>query len=186
MLCYVQQYRRIIMTASLTEILEKRFSENMKRHPDVTWETVAARLSDAALASLTYMEETGGEPDVIGRTNEGRIIYCDTSKESPSGRRSLCYDETARMKRKANRPDSSAVKEAEAHGLILLEEEDYMALQKLGDFDQKSTTWLKTPETIRKAGGAIFGDKKYGRTFIYHNGADSYYSNRGFRAKILL
>lgn len=174
------------MTASLTEILKKRFSDNMERHPDVTWEEVSARLNEAALASLAYMEETGGEPDVIGKTADGRIIFCDASKESPSGRRSLCYDETARLKRKANRPDSSAAKEAEEHGLILLDEEDYMVLQNLGDFDQKSTSWLKTPETIRNAGGAIFGDKKYGRTFIYHNGAESYYSNRGFRGKVIV
>lgn len=168
----------------MLEKLEKRFNENMKFHSNLTWNDVAKKIDDVVLKKIKYMEETGGEPDVIDYN--GKIMYVDTCNESPLGRRSLCYDEEALNSRKANKPLSSAMREAELHNVELLDEEEYKFLQTLGDFDTKSTSWIKTPKDIRNLGGAIFGDKKYGRTFIYHNGAESYYSNRGFRVKVEL
>ena len=164
-------------------ILKTRFENNTKFHKDIIWEDVEKRFTDELLDSLKYMEETGGEPDVI-RYNESndQFVYCDTSIESPLGRRSLCYDEEALNSRKANKPISSAIKEAGKNNLKLLNEDEYNYLQTLGDFDLKSTSWLLTPDEIRNLGGAIFGDNKYNRVFVYHNGAESYYSNRGFRA----
>lgn len=167
----------------LIKILEERFIKNQNLHRDIKWEDVLKRLTDEVLNSLKYMEETGGEPDVIMYDKENdKIVYCDTSVESPSGRRSLCYDEEALNSRKANKPVSSALFEATKHNLSMLNEKEYMFLQSLGDFDQKSTSWIQTPGEIRREGGALFADKKYSRTFIYHNGVESYYSNRGFRA----
>ena len=171
----------------LIQILKKRFKTQKTFHPCVTFEEVVKRLTPDATASLIYMEESGGEPDVVCLDKEtGKYVFFDTSKESPKGRRSCCYDEEARLARKANRPDFSAVGLAKEHGLILLSEGEYLYLQTLGEFDLKSQSWLLTPEEIRKEGGAIFGDKHYGRAFVYHNGADSYYSVRSFRAKVIV
>ncbi len=163
-------------------ILEKRFNENMNRHINISWNNVLKRINEKSLLSLKYMEETGGDPDVIiyDKKNDN-YLYCDCSKESPIHRRNLCYDSEALNKRKANKPISSAIGEAEKNNIRLLTEEEYKYLQTLGDFDSKSSSWLLTTKEIRLLGGAIFGDKRYNRTFIYHNGAESYYSNRGFR-----
>lgn len=166
----------------LISILEKRFNENNNRHIGIEWNNILIRLNANALVSLKYMEETGGEPDVIMHDKEeDKYLYCDCSKESPIHRRNLCYDNEALNKRKSNKPVSSAIFEAEKHNIKLLTEEEYKYLQTLGDFDLKSSSWLLTEKETRLLGGAIFGDKRYSRTFIYHNGADSYYSNRGFR-----
>lgn len=166
----------------LIETLEKRFNQNINYHKDILWKDVNKRLNDDVIKSLKYMEETGGEPDVIMYDKScDKYIYCDTSMESPIGRRSLCYDKEALNSRKNNKPISSAIEEAKNNRIRLLNEEEYKYLQTLGDFDLKSSSWLLTPDEIRKQGGAIFGDKKYSKTFIYHNGAESYYSNRGFR-----
>ena len=167
----------------LVLILEKRFKENRNRHMSIDWNDILKRLNEETLSSLKYMEETGGEPDVIlyDREND-KYLYCDCSKESPIYRRNLCYDHEALNRRKNNKPISSAIVEAEKNNIKLLTEEEYKYLQTLGDFDLKSSSWLLTKNEIRLLGGAIFGDKRYNRTFIYHNGAESYYSNRGFRA----
>ena len=166
----------------LISILEKRFKENMNRHININWNDILKRLNENVLLSLKYMEETGGEPDIIiyDKKNDN-YSYCDCSKESPIYRRKLCYDNEALNKRKTNKPISSAVLEAEKNNIKLLTEEEYKYLQTLGDFDLKSSSWLLTNNEIRLLGGAIFGDKRYNRTFIYHNGAETYYSNRGFR-----
>jgi hypothetical protein len=174
---------------AMIETLKARFEKNMFLHDSLKWDEVEKRLLEdkAALLVLKRMEESGGEPDVVCLDKEtGKYVFFDTSKESPKGRRSCCYDEEARLARKANRPDFSAVGLAKEHGLILLSEEEYLYLQTLGEFDLKSQSWLLTPEEIRKEGGAIFGDKHYNRTFVYHNGADSYYSVRSFRAKVIV
>ena len=168
----------------LLNTLKKRFEYNIKRHENISWEKVKAKLeaNPNKLESLYLMESTGGEPDVIGydeATDE--LIYCDFSIETPSGRRSICYDKKALDARKANKPVSSAMQMAEEMGIELLTEEQYFKLQELGSFDNKTSSWLKTPQSVRDLGGAIFGDKRYGRTFIYNNGADSYYGVRGFR-----
>lgn len=168
-------------TNELITILENRFNQNSKYHENISWEDVKNRLNDENLKTLMYMEETNGEPDIIGFNQENnKYIYCDTSKESPN-RRSLCYDIEALNSRKANKPISDAVTEASNNNLRLLTEEEYFYLQSLGDFDLKTSSWLHTPSDIRELKGSIFGDKRYGRTFIYHNGAESYYSSRGFR-----
>ena len=163
-------------------ILEKRFIKNKNIHNDIKWNDVLKRLTSEVLFSLRYMEETGGEPDVImyDKIND-KYVYCDTSIETPIGRRSLCYDEEALNSRKSNKPNSDIMTEAKKNMIKILDEEEYRYLQSLGDFDLKSTSWIFTPIEIRKLGGALFGDKRYNRTFIYHNGAESYYSNRGFR-----
>lgn len=174
---------------NLLEILKERFEKNMQRHPDHKWQDVLSKFSEnpQSLETLQKMEESGGEPDVIGDDAEsGKFIYCDTSAESPLGRRSLCYDQEALEKRKANKPSGTAKGIAEEFGIQLLTEKMYFHLQSLGDFDLKTSSWLETPNSIRKKGGAIFGDKRFGRTFIYHNGADSYYGTRGFRGYFLL
>ena len=163
-------------------ILERRFKENMNRHIGIEWNHILKRLNQKALVSLNYMEETGGEPDVIMYDEKNdHYVYCDCSKESPIHRRNLCYDNEALDKRKNNKPVSSAMFEAEKHHIKLLTEEEYIYLQTLDDFDLKSSSWLLTEKETRLLGGAIFGDKRYNRTFIYHNGVESYYSNRGFR-----
>lgn len=167
----------------LISILEKRFKENYNRHTGLLWNEIKKRLSENVLISLKYMEETGGEPDIIMYDdNKDNYIYCDCSSESPIYRRNLCYDNEALNKRKNNKPISSAIQESEKNNIRLLTEREYKYLQTLGDFDVKSSSWLLTDKEIRLLGGAIFGDKRYNRTFIYHNGAESYYSNRGFRA----
>ena len=169
----------------LIEILRERFIKNAALHSGIDFETIIGRLTPRVLESLKYMEESGGEPDIIAYDkSEDKYIFFDTSKESPIGRRSYCYDDEALNSRKANKPFSSAMKEAVDHCVEILSEEDYFFLQSLGDFDLKSSSWLYTPAEIRNRGGAIFGDKHFGRTFIYHNGAESYYSNRGFRVKL--
>lgn len=166
--------------------LKSRFDGNMGRHPDLNWTNVQAKLDaeNAAekLWSLNEMERTGGEPDVVGRDlNTGEYIFYDCSAESPKGRRSLCYDREALDARKEFKPANSALDMAAAMGIVILTEEQYRELQKLGSFDTKTSSWLKTPEAIRKLGGAIFADRRYDHVFIYHNGAESYYAARGFR-----
>lgn len=166
----------------LISILEKRFIVNKKMHEDILWNDVLKRLNNKSLNSLRYMEETGGEPDVIMYDKENdKYVFFDTSKESPIGRRSFCYDLDALNSRKNNKPNSDIITEANNNMVKILDEEEYKYLQSLGEFDLKSSSWILTPVDIRKLGGALFGDKKYNRTFIYHNGAESYYSNRGFR-----
>ena len=166
----------------LISILEKRFIINEKMHKGINWDDVLKRLNNESLLSLRYMEETGGEPDVIMHDKENdKFVYCDTSIESPIGRRSFCYDIDALNSRKSNKPSSDIITEANNNKVKVLDETEYKYLQSLGDFDLKSSSWILTPMEIRKLGGALFGDKKYNRTFIYHNGAESYYSNRGFR-----
>ncbi len=172
----------------MIEVLKKRFEENLNRHPDLAWETVEKRLNDhpAALEILKKMEETGGEPDTIGYDETGRLIFCDCSPETPSGRRSLCYDEEALRKRKKNPPAGSAMQQAEEMGVKLMSEELYYRLQKLGAIDTKTSSWIEAPEEIRRLGGALFCERRYGRVFTFHNGADSYYSVRGWRGYICL
>jgi len=164
--------------------LKIRFRKNTDRHPEIDWEEVEAKLrsNEDKLWSIGEMEKTGGEPDVIGPyREEGIITFCDCSAESPKGRRSLCYDREALESRKANKPENSAVDMAADMGVELLTESAYRELQELGPFDQKTSSWLATPSGVREKGGALFGDYRYGRVFIYHNGAPSYYAARGFR-----
>ena len=168
----------------LLTTLKGRFEKNMHRHQGLEWAKVQARLEANAekLWSLNEMERTGGEPDIVGQDkNTGEYTFYDCSPESPKGRTSLCYDREALESRKEYKPRSSAMDMAAAMGAELLTEEQYQELQKLGAFDTKSSSWLKTPGDIRKLGGAIFGDRRFGRVFVYHNGAESYYSGRGFR-----
>ena len=171
----------------MIEILKKRFNDNMIRHPDLKWEDVEARLYECTLEILRKLEETGGEPDTIGVDDEtGKIIFCDCSKETPEGRRSLCYDDEALKKRKKNPPSGSAEKQAEEIGAELMTEALYRRLQTVGEFDLKTSSWIATPNDIRKLGGALFCERRYGAVFTFHNGADSYYSVRGWRGYILL
>jgi hypothetical protein len=168
----------------LLAILKSRFEKNSNRHKGFDWAKVEAKLKSntTTLWSLNEMERTGGEPDVTSydkKTNE--YIFCDCSGESPAGRRSICYDREALESRKENKPKDSAVGMAEAMGIELLTEEQYKAFQKVGKFDTKTSSWVKTPAAIRKLGGAIFCDFRYGQVFTYHNGAESYYAARGFR-----
>lgn len=170
---------------SLIEILRERFEKNSGRHAGYKWDDVVQRLSsnDPKLWSLHEMEQTGGEPDVIGRDeNTGEFIFVDCSTESPKGRRSICYDPEALESRKEHKPSHSALGMAEEMGVQILSETQYRELQKLGKFDTKTSSWIRTPESIRNLGGALFGDYRYGTVFTYHNGAESYYGARGFRA----
>ncbi len=169
---------------NLLKILQTRFEKNMHRHKYITWEAVKAKLeaSPEKLWRLDAMEETEGEPDVVGQDKKtGEYLFYDCSDESPKGRRSCCYDRAGRESRKEHRPETTAIDMATDMGIELLTEEEYRELQKLGKFDAKTSSWLKTPEKIRKHGGAIFGDYRYEHVFIYHNGAQSYYAARGFR-----
>ena len=169
--------------------LRTRFYKNTPLHSGLDWAQVEKRLLEdpKALEILRRMEDGGGEPDTIGFDGEtGRLIFCDCAKESPSGRRSLCYDDEALKKRKNNPPAGSALAMAREMGASLLTEELYCRLQSLGEFDLKTSSWVKTPEEIRQKGGAIFCERRYGRVFTFHNGADSYYSVRGFRCYILV
>jgi hypothetical protein len=164
--------------------LQARFEKNMKRHKGLEWAEVRAKLeADAGrLRTLSEMESSGGEPDVIGYERDtGEYVFVDCSSESPKHRRSVCYDAEALESRKENKPRDSAVGMAAAMGVELLTEEQYRALQKLGDFDTKTSSWVKTPERIRRLGGALFCDRRYDTVFTYHNGAESYYAARGFR-----
>ena len=168
----------------LLKTLKARFEKNTNRHKGVEWEKVQAKLQENPhkLWSLNEMETTGGEPDVVGydkKTNE--YVFFDCSAESPKGRTSVCYDREGLDSRKEHKPKTSAMEMAETMGIELLTEEQYQELQKLGNFDTKTSSWLKTPEEMRELGGALFGDRRFGRVFFYHNGAQSYYSGRGFR-----
>jgi len=168
----------------LLDTLQSRFEENMHRHKTVPWAEVSSRLEAEPdkLASLAEMERTGGEPDVVGQDKRsGEALFYDCSPESPDGRRSLCYDQEALESRKKNKPEGSAVDRATAMGAALLTEDEYRHLQALGPVDQKTSSWLGTPPNVRELGGAIFGDYRFGRVFVYHNGAESYYAARGFR-----
>jgi hypothetical protein len=171
----------------LLSILEARFERNMERHKRVEWAKVQAKLERAPdkLWSLNEMERTGGEPDVIGYDEAaGEYIFCDCSEESPQGRRSLCYDRAALDARKQNKPAGNAIEMAIAIGVELLTEQQYRDLQKLGTFDTKTSSWIKTPSAIRELGGALFCDRRYNTVFVYHNGAESYYAARGFRGSL--
>ena len=172
---------------ALLGILKARFEKNMRRHAGLDWAQVQVRLDahPEKLWSLSEMERTGGEPDVVGMDEKtGEVIFFDCAPESPAGRRSTCYDQEAQEARKANKPETSAMQMAAEMGITLLDEEEYLHLQSLGEFDLKTSRWLKTPANVRKLGGAIFGDRRYDRVFIYHNGADSYYGARGFRGSV--
>jgi Protein of unknown function (DUF4256) len=171
----------------LLRTLKARFEKNMDRHRGHEWHRVQARLEAATgkLEALHAMERTGGEPDVVDRDGKtGEYVFCDCSAESPDGRRSLCYDREGLESRKEHRPKDSAIDVAASMGIELLTEEKYRGLQKLGPFDAKTSSWLKTPPDIRARGGALFGDFRYGHVFVYHNGAQSYYASRGFRAML--
>lgn len=169
---------------ALLATLKTRFEKNTKRHPDIEWLDVQVRLEANLdkLWSLAEMEVSGGEPDVVGRDPKtGEFIFFDCSAETPVGRRNICYDREALEKRKEHKPATSAMDMAAVMGIEILTEVEYRYLQSLGEFDLKTSSWLKTPAAIRKHGGAIFGDRRYGHVFVYHNGADSYYGARGFR-----
>ena len=174
-------------SAQLIKTLQTRFEKNMQRHKGFKWADVAARLEGNVkkLMSLYEMENTGGEPDIVGKDSKtGEYIFFDCAAESPSGRRSFCYDREGWESRKEHRPESTAVEAAEEMGIDLLTEEQYRGLQELGEFDTKTSSWLKTPAEIRKLGGSIFGDRRYNQVFIYHNGAQSYYAGRAFRGAL--
>jgi hypothetical protein len=168
----------------LLKVLKNRFKKNMHRHKDLEWNKVEAKLgaNTEKLWSLYEMERTGGEPDVVGYDKKtGEYIFYDCSAESPEGRRSVCYDREGLESRKANKPKDNALDMAAGMGIDILTEGEYRELQKLGNFDTKTSSWIKTPSEIRELGGALFADYRYGNVFIYHNSAPSYYSSRGFR-----
>ena len=172
---------------ALLRALKTRFEKNMNRHKGHEWSRVEAKLADDAdkLWSLNEMERTGGEPDVVGHDKKtGEYVFHDCSAESPRGRRSLCYDREALEARKEHKPKDSATDVAAAMGIELLTEKQYRELQKLGEFDTKTSSWVKTPAEIRKLGGALFCDRRYDTVFVYHNGAESYYAARGFRGSL--
>ncbi|GGP11814.1 DUF4256 domain-containing protein [Oceanobacillus neutriphilus] len=167
--------------------LKTRFEKNMDRHHELDWKQIQTKLESnlEKLTSLYKMEKTEGEPDVVGYDKEkDEYIFVDCSKESPKGRRSICYDRAALESRKKHKPENTAIDMAAEIGIEILTEEQYRELQKLGTFDAKTSTWVKTPDDIRKLGGAVFCDFRFGRVFLYHNGADSYYSSRGFRGML--
>jgi hypothetical protein len=169
---------------ALLDVLKARFEKNMRRHEGLEWDKVQARLEGnmKKLWSLNQMEITGGEPDVVTFDKQtGEYIFYDCSAESPKGRRSFCYDGAALASRKEYKPENNAIDAAEAIGIELLTEEQYRGLQQLGNFDTKTSSWIKTPANIRKLGGALFCDRRYDTVFLYHNGAESYYAARGFR-----
>jgi hypothetical protein len=171
----------------LLGVLKTRFEKNLNRHKGLDWANVQAGLEANAekLWSLAEMERTGGEPDVVGQDKKtGEYIFCDCSAESPNGRRSVCYDREALESRKEHKPKNNALDMAAAMGIELLTEEQYRELQKLGNFDTKTSSWVKTPAAIRKLGGALFCDRRYGQVFVYHNGAESYYGARAFRGLV--
>ena len=171
----------------LLRALKARFEKNMNRHKGLEWAKVQAKLeaNTEKLRSLNEMERTGGEPDVVGHDKKtGEYIFYDCSAETPKGRRSVCYDREALESRKEHKPDHNAIDMAAAMGIELLTEEQYRGLQKLGDFDTKTSSWVKTPADIRKLGGALFCDRRYDTVFVYHNGAESYYAARAFRGSL--
>lgn len=168
----------------MLNVLENRFRENMERHAGLKWEAIEARLAKnpVKLNSLLQMEESGGEPDCVGFDSKTKeFLFVDCSAETPKGRVSACYDGEAQRSRKEHAPKSNAMDMASAMGIELLSEEEYRNLQTLGQFDLKTSSWIKTPDDIRKLGGALFCDRRYGHVFVYHNGAQSYYAVRGFR-----
>lgn len=172
---------------ALLRALKDRFEKNMGRHSGLEWSGVQGRLEAGTekLRSLNEMERTGGEPDVIGRdAGTSEYLFYDCSPESPKGRRNVCYDREALESRKEHKPENSAVDMAAAMGIELLTEEEYRALQKLGEFDTRTSSWVKTPADIRKLGGALYCDRRYDTVFVYHNGAESYYASRGFRGSL--
>lgn len=174
-------------TENLIRTLKSRFEKNRERHKGLEWPDLQAKLKTniKKLWALNEMERTGGKPDVVGYDDQtGEYIFYDCSPESPKGRRSVCYDREALESRKKYKPENNAIDMAAAIGITLLTQDQYRELQKLGDFDTKTSSWLKTPADIRKRGGAIFGDFRYGHVFIYHNGAQSYYAARGFRGSL--
>ena len=172
---------------TLLKTLKARFEKNMNRHKGLEWASLQSRLikNSEKLWSLNAMEETGGEPDVVGLDKKsGEYIFFDCSAESPKNRRSFCYDHEALESRKENKPENSAIEMASDIGIEILTEEQYRTLQKLGNFDLKTSSWVKTPADIRKLGGAVFCDRRYNTVFLYHNGAESYYAARGFRGSL--
>lgn len=174
-------------TAALLKALKARFEKNMSRHKGVEWEAVQRKLEADGdkLWSLNEMEKTGGEPDVVGQDEKtDEYLFYDCSAESPQGRRSVCYDREGRDSRKTFKPNNTAIDMAAAMGIELLTEDQYRVLQSLGTFDAKTSSWLKTPSEVRKLGGALFGDRRFGRVFVYHNGAQSYYGGRAFRGSL--
>ena len=174
-------------TEALLQKLKTRFEKNRNRHEGLEWAAIEAKLegNPNKLWSLDWMEETGGEPDVVGRDPKtGEYIFYDCAPESPKGRRSVCYDHEALESRKLHKPENSAANMASEMGITILNEQEYRELQQLGQFDTKTSSWLNTPLEIRKHGGAIFGDYRFGQVFIYHNGAESYYAARGFRGAL--
>ncbi|MBL0744700.1 DUF4256 domain-containing protein [Chryseolinea lacunae] len=174
-------------SAELLGVLQARFEKNMKRHKGIAWASVQAKLkaNPEKLWSLDDMENTGGEPDVVGHDKKtGEYIFFDCSPETPKGRRSICYDHEALESRKEHKPENSAIGMAADMGIEILTEEQYRELQKHGNFDTKTSSWIKTPADIRKLGGAIFADYRYGNIFVYHNGAESYYAARAFRGSL--
>jgi len=177
------------LSQELLKTLESRFIRNMQRHEGFEWSKILSKLNSGSsvkkLLSLYEMEKTGGQPDVVGYEKESdEYVFYDCSPESPDGRRSLCYDREALESRKENKPQNSALDMAASMGIVLLTEEQYRELQKLGNFDTKTSSWVKTPDGIRKRGGALFCDRRYDHIFVYHNGAESYYAARGFRGLI--
>ena len=172
---------------SLLHVLQTRFENNMYRHKGLEWSKIQVKfaMNPGKLLALNEMEKTGGEPDVVGYDEKAdEYIFFDCSKESPEGRRNICYDQEAIESRKKYKPGHSAIGMAAEMGIRLLNEKEYRELQQLGNFDTKTSSWIFTPEKIRASGGAIFGDWRYGETFIYHNGAESYYAARGFRGSL--
>jgi hypothetical protein len=186
----INRHKKLLSAEQREELLsalKTRFEKNLNRHQDLEWAKVQAKLeaNPEKLWSLHEMERTGGEPDVVGQDQKtGETIFYDCSEESPPGRRNVCYDREALDSRKANKPENSALDMAAAMGIELLTEEQYQELQKLGKFDTKTSSWVKTPAEIRKLGGALFVDRRYEHVFVYHNGADSYYGARGFRGSL--
>ena len=175
------------LAEELLETLKSRFQANQHRHAGISWDTVEARLRTHVpkLWSLYMMEKTGGEPDVFALdASTGDVLFYDFSAETPLGRRNFCYDRAAWDSRKENKPESSAMEKAENMGVTMLNEDEYRALQALGEFDRKTSSWIETPAAIRALGGALFCDRRYNHVFTYHNGAESYYGVRGFRAKL--
>jgi len=171
----------------LLETLKKRFEGHMERHETITWNEVAKRLesNEEALFSLQDMEKTKGEPDVVSGLSEGNeLVFADCSPQSPAGRRKVCYDDAALKARKKFPPETSALAMAESMGIKILDENEYKILQKFGEFDTKTSSWIETSEKIRQLGGALYCDRRYDTVFVYHNGAESYYSSRGFRGSL--
>ncbi|MBX9950054.1 MAG: DUF4256 domain-containing protein [Candidatus Obscuribacterales bacterium] len=171
----------------LLKVLKTRFDKNTSRHKDIEWQKVQSRLESNPnkLWSLSQMEQTGGEPDVVGEDKKtGELLFYDCSPESPKERRSVCFDREALDSRKEHKPAGNALEMADSMGIEMLSEEEYRELQKLGQFDLKTSSWVKTPESIRKLGGALFCDRRYDKVFLYHNGASSYYAVRGFRGSL--